>query len=67
MENIKGSTMHVPLSQNKLLKAPKAILFDWDGVIVDSEHMIFSALQRTFQHFNLEGPSVPDFYKFYGY
>ncbi|OYZ38479.1 MAG: hypothetical protein B7Y25_00850 [Alphaproteobacteria bacterium 16-39-46] len=66
MENIRVH-MHLPLSQNTLLKAPKAVLFDWDGVIVDSEHMIFSALQRTFQHFSLEGPSVPDFYKFYGY
>jgi len=49
------------------LKTPHAVLFDWDGVIVDSEHMIFSSLQKTFQHFNLEGPSLPDFYKFYGY
>ena len=54
-------------SSHNTLEIPKAILCDWDGVIVDSEHMIFSSLQETFRHFNLEGPSLPDFYKFYGY
>lgn len=36
------------------LKAPKAIIFDWDNTLVNTWPMIHSALHQTFTHYGLE-------------
>lgn len=49
------------------LETPAAVLFDWDGVVVDTEEEIFESLQETFSHFGLPTPTRSYFYKCYGY
>ncbi|MBI4098388.1 MAG: HAD family hydrolase [Candidatus Levybacteria bacterium] len=39
----------------------KAVLFDFDGVIIDSEKSTIEFFQETFRHFNLPIPQKKDF------
>lgn len=37
---------------NLILKKPKAIIFDWDNTLVDTEHITLNALNKTFKKFD---------------
>jgi len=46
----------------------KAIIFDYDGVIVDSFPSVFSVYQKICHHFKVEAPeTIEEFRKIYGY
>lgn len=45
---------------NKPQTAPKAILFDWDGTIADTEHILALALNATFADWAEKGYAKPE-------
>jgi phosphoglycolate phosphatase len=45
------------LIPNTELNKPLAVLFDWDGTLVDSLRVICTAMEDTLKHFNVEKPS----------
>jgi len=44
----------------------KAVIFDFDGVIVDSYEATIFYMQKTLRHFNKKAPAKKDFDKFLG-
>lgn len=47
-------------TQNTYIKAPKAILFDWDNTLIDSWEIIHHALNETFLKFGMDPWSLEE-------
>ncbi len=41
------------------MRDPKLILFDVDGTLIDSQHMICAAMDQTYRDHGLSGPAAP--------
>ncbi|MFA4872029.1 MAG: HAD family hydrolase [Patescibacteria group bacterium] len=43
----------------------KGIIFDWDGVMLDSIKIVYSGMRAVFNHFGVKPPSLTNFHKNY--